>query len=115
MKTVETKLYFFDELSEEAQEKVIEKEKERVYNDPCCPSLEEGMDSLHAIAKELGFKLRDWPQIPGNSISDAAAVKLGKIIEDEIDYQTTKEAIMENMDLDEEIYTKDGEIFSITD
>lgn len=182
MKTFEVKLYSFNELPEFFREKIIEKKKEQIYNDPFFPSLEEGMDSLHAIAKELGFKLRDWQvgpytqcrasvgsyesgnkeiarflnclikkgysrpkkfsemEFPGicgftgvcydddlceviwkelidgenwNCAFYAAAVKLGKIIEDEINYQMTTEAIMENMDLEEEIYTIDGEVFSI--
>lgn len=181
MKIIEIKLYSFNELPKEIQEKVIEKKKENVYNDPFCSSLEEGMDSLRAIAKELGFNLRDYQigpyvqcgasvgnyergnkeiarflniliekgysrpkkfsemEFPGicgftgvcydddlceviwkelidgknwNQAFHAAAVKLGKIIEDEMSYEATKEAILENMGLDEEIYTITGEIFS---
>lgn len=69
MKTVETRLYSFAELSDEAQERVIQNHAESVYSDPDDFTLSECLDSLKAICEAMGTPLRDWsigPHSRGN-------------------------------------------------
>jgi hypothetical protein len=60
MKTLEIKLFSFDELSPNAQERVIERESQRVYNDPDDYTLSECIDSLKAIVSAMGCRLSNW-------------------------------------------------------
>ena len=60
MKTIETQLFSFNELSEEAQEKVIEAKASDILNDPDNFTLDEAVDSLKKIVEATGAKLTDW-------------------------------------------------------
>lgn len=66
MKTLTTKLYSYNELSSEAQAKVIEREASRIANDSDDFTLSECMDSLKAVAGALGLRLKDWTVGPYN-------------------------------------------------
>jgi len=72
MKTVETKLYSYRELSPAAQERVIEREAERINSDPDNFTLSEGIASLKAIAGALGLRLTDWNIGPYNRSNHCA-------------------------------------------
>ena len=72
MKTIETKLYSFKELSPEAQARVIEREAERIHADPEDFTLSESVASLKAIAKAMGLKLTDWNIGPYNRNNHAS-------------------------------------------
>ena len=184
MKTVETKLFSFRELSPEAQESVIERITQDVNEDPDNFTLDECMDSLKAIVSACGCRLSDWQIGPynrsnfarvdhgedwdgghrtmawfcrvlmdhgysrpkrftemefpgicgftgvcfdkdiaeemwsaileGESLSkaaDRAADKIQSICEDDLDYRTSREGILEYVDQSDEIYTEEGEEF----
>lgn len=57
MKTIETKLYSFAELSEEAKQTVLRREAERVQLDYVG---DEMLNSLKAVCAACGLSLRDW-------------------------------------------------------
>lgn len=66
MKTIQTKLYSYKELSTEAQETVIKTLSEREANRSDDITLDECMDSLKAIAEALGVRLLNWNIGPYN-------------------------------------------------
>lgn len=66
MKTVETKLYCYKELSQAAKDRVIDRIADRINNEPDDFTLSECMDSLKAIADACDLKLRDWSIGPYN-------------------------------------------------
>lgn len=66
MRTIETKLYSFDELSDEAKERVIRREADRVANDDDNFTLNESVDSLKKIVSACGLRMRDWSIGPYN-------------------------------------------------
>lgn len=66
MKTIETKLYCFKELSDEAKERVISKIADDIGKDPDDFTLLECMDSLKAVAAAMGLRLTDWSIGPYN-------------------------------------------------
>jgi hypothetical protein len=181
MKTIETKLYSFAELSEEAKQTVLRREAERVQLDYVG---DEMLDSLRAVAEACGFLLHDYSFGPycqnwkakisgdnqhmegnralayflrvlvnhgyarpktfremtfpgvcgftgvcyddevcetiwrslldGKDMSQAfnsVAGKFCRLWEDEEDYRQSDAAILEYLDQNAEIYTKDGEEF----
>jgi hypothetical protein len=187
MKTIETKLYCYRELSQTAKDRVIEHERNAIQNSPDDFTVSECMDSLKAIAGALGLRLTDWNIGPYNrnnfcrvnsdaqgnkaiarfvkrliahgyerkttfkamlepgtgSFSgicgftgvgydediceailealldgetmtkafDRAAGRIMEMSEKEIEYRQTKEAILETLDQDAEVYTEDGSEF----
>lgn len=183
MKTVSTTLYSFTELSPEAQDRVIENEAKFIFEDPDNFTLNECMDSLHAIVKACGERLYNWSvgpysrshasirhgeewdggnktvarfvrmlmfhgysrpkrfkdmQFPGicgftgicfdedvaetmlsalldgeslSRAADRAAERIAEICEEDLEYRTSREGILEMLDQSAEIYTADGEIF----
>ena len=66
MKTIETKLYSFRELSPEAQDRVIKAKADSIYNDSDDFTLSECLDSLKAIASACGLRLTNWNIGPYN-------------------------------------------------
>jgi hypothetical protein len=72
MKTIETKLYSFKELSPEAQDRVIEREAQRIHEDPDNFTLLECIASLKAVASALGLRLKDWNIGPYNRNNHAS-------------------------------------------
>ncbi len=72
MKTIETKLFSYKELSSEAQKQVIEKERKRIQQDPEDFTLSECVESLKAIAESLNVKLTDWNIGPYNRNNHAS-------------------------------------------
>ena len=66
MKTLETKLFSFKELSEESRARVLENQRESVWGDPDNFTLGECMDSLKAIAEACNVQLLDWSAGPDN-------------------------------------------------
>jgi hypothetical protein len=66
MRTVETKLYCFAELSEDAKSRALGIARKRVESDPDCPAASECVDSLKAVADALGYRARDWSIGPYN-------------------------------------------------
>lgn len=181
MKTIETKLYSFKELSEAAQERIIKRKADNIANEPDDFTLSECMDSLKAIAEACNLKLRDWNigpynrnnfcrvdcddegnkaiarfarvlmrhkyprpgkfkeyKLPGicgftgvcfdddiceeiwkglldgdtlGKCFDHAAQRIQTICEDDLECRQTREAILEYLDQDEEVYTEEGDEF----
>ncbi len=66
MKTIETKLYCFKELSNEAKERVLKQIADDIQNEPDNFTLSECMDSLKAIAGAMGLRLTNWSIGPYN-------------------------------------------------
>jgi len=68
MKTIETKLYSYAELSPKAQARVIEREAERIQTQGYSEdfTLRESVASLKAVSKALGLRLTDWNIGPYN-------------------------------------------------
>ena len=60
MKTVETKLFSYAELSESAQERVRQQIAEFISSDSDNPTLDECLDSLRSIVSAMGLSLADW-------------------------------------------------------
>lgn len=179
MKTIETKLYSFKELSSDAQNRVIERIAENISNDPYDFTLNECMDSLNAVVSACGLRLQNWSIGPYNRNNfarvdcddegnrakarflrvliehryprparftdmkfegvcgftgvcfdddvceaiwealmdgetlgkafDRAADRIMRLCEDDLEYRTSKEGILENLDNSEEIYTEEGD------
>jgi len=186
MKTIQTELFSYKELSDEAKEKVVEvliKERE---NDSCALdyAIDEFMDSVRSICRECNFRLGDysigtysqnwklkvimgnedpkgnkalawflrvlidkgyerpkrfsemkftgvcgftgvhtdeivcesiWKSLlEGDRVSkafDSSAYTICKNLEEQYEYDTSKEGILENLDIDEEVYMEDGAKF----
>lgn len=187
MKTIEETLYSYSELSESAQNTVIENIAEDIQNDPDNFTLNECMDSLKAIVDAMGLRLTDWSVGPYNrnnfayssepfdrydldggnktiasfvrclvsngysrpkhfsdmefpgvcgftgvccdediaetilealmegesfrNAVDRAADRIREICEDDLEYRTSREGILEYLDQNEEIYTEDGQTY----
>jgi hypothetical protein len=191
MKTHETKLYSFSELSEEAKGRVISDIADAIATDDDNFTLSECVHSLKKLADALCVTLADWsigPYNRGNRCSlrqsflgddeidtlsdtgekveqwiwdclkpkgytpdqmkdgrfpgicgltgvcfdddivesvldsvrsgdtlskafDAAADRIMRICEDDLEYRTSREGILECLDKDEEVYTEEGERF----
>jgi len=181
MITIETKLFSYAELSENAKKRVLAEKAESISQDPEDFTLSESMDSVKAIAAALGVRLRDWSvgpysrnnyirvdddmagnkalarvlrvlmahgytrpkqfkamQFPGvcgftgicfdddvaetiwkelldgetiGRAFDAVASKIARMCEDDLEYRTSKEGILDYLDQAEEIYTEEGVIF----
>lgn len=186
MKTIETKLYSYSELSNEAKERVIRDLSESVHDDPDNFTLSQCIDSLKAVVKHMGLRLTDWnigPYNRSNSASindpwwnngvldggnktvafflrsliqmgyprpkkfsdmeftgicgftgtyfdedicetiykslmsgesmneavDSAADRIMRICEEDLEYRASEEGILEYLDVEEEVYTEDGE------
>lgn len=62
MKTIETKLFSYSELSPEAKERVIADRIASAEKDECLLeyTLEECRESLKSVAEACGFRLTDW-------------------------------------------------------
>lgn len=62
MTTIEVKLFSYDELNEDAKQRVISDIRKSLENDSSVGeyTLREAMDSLHAITKAWGYPLVDW-------------------------------------------------------
>lgn len=184
MKTIQTKIYSYSELSPVAQERVVEKISDRIANDPDDFTLSESLGSLKAVAGALGLRLTGWSigahnrnnfakvnsdeagnkaiakfvrclirhgytrkktframlekgtgsfvgvcgftgvcfdenvcetileaLLDGENFSKAfsrAADEIGRICEEDLEYRTGKESILEYLDTAEEIYDADG-------
>ena len=173
MKTIEIKLFSFDELSDEAKAQVIQNRRESVINDDDDYPLSEAIDSLKAIVEMLGCNLIDWqigpyyhnsrarvdcdgcsldefidmlkfkgypvidgiPQFPGiggftgicydddiaetiyeglatglglSGAIQVAAERIQEISENELEWRSSDEGILESLDRSEEIYTETG-------
>ena len=66
MKTITTKLFSFNELSDKAKAKVLDARREEIANEPDDFTLSEAMDSLKKIAAACGLRLEDWSVGPYN-------------------------------------------------
>ena len=184
MKTIETKLFCFRELSPEAQNRVLEQKAEEIQSDPDNFTLSEAMDSLKKVIAACGERLADWQVGPynrnnfarvrhgaewdggpracvkflrvllahgydrprhfaemkfpghcgftgvcfdddvaeamwgafleGASLSEAAdraADRIQDVCEQDLDYRTSRDGILEYLDQDEEIYLENGDEF----
>ena len=66
MKTIETKLFSFKELPQDAKDRIIEREANRIAQSPDDFTLSECCDSLKKIVAACGLRLRDWNIGPYN-------------------------------------------------
>ena len=66
MRTKETKLFCFAELSDEAKAKVLDAKRDSIENDPEDFTLIESMESIQKIASALGIRVKNWHVGPYN-------------------------------------------------
>jgi hypothetical protein len=66
METIEVKLYTFEELSEDAQERAIEKERESRYRDVDVPWWDETKDTLNAFCERFYVEWNDYGRYNSN-------------------------------------------------